>query len=87
VAGALGYRGSLRSSKIAPDNRRAEVVSSYLMFCYAGVSLPVIGIGVLSAIETPGLAEKIFAAVIAAIALIAIAVDNYQSSRVIHKKL
>ena len=57
------------------------------MFCYAGVSLPVIGIGVLSAIETPGLAEKIFAAVIAAIALIAIAVDNYQSSRVIHKKL
>jgi hypothetical protein len=44
------------------------------MFCYAGVSLPVIGIGVLSAI-------------IAAIALIAIAVDIHQSSRVIHKKL
>jgi hypothetical protein len=61
-------------NQIAPDNRRAEVVSSYLMFCYAGVSLPVIGIGVLSAI-------------IAAIALIAIAVDIHQSSRVIHKKL
>jgi hypothetical protein len=88
VAGALGYRGSLQIvNQIAPDNRRAEVVSSYLMFCYAGVPLPVIGIGVLSAIETPGLAEKIFAAVIAAIALIAIAVDNYQSPRVIHKKL
>jgi hypothetical protein len=74
VARALGYRGSLQIvNQIAPDNRRAEVVSSYLMFCYAGVPLPVIGIGVLSAIETPGLAEKIFAAVIAAIALIAIA--------------
>ena len=45
------------------------------MFCYAGVSLPVIGIGELSAIETPGLAEDIFAAVIAAIAVLAITVD------------
>jgi len=53
------------------------------MFCYAGVSLPVIGIGVLSAIETPGLAEKIFAAVIAAIALLAIDVDIHQSPRVL----
>ena len=75
-AAALGYRGSLQIvNQIAPDSRRAEVVSSYLMFCYAGVSLPVIGIGVLSAIETPGLAEGIFAAVIAAIAVLAITVD------------
>ena len=51
------------------------MVSTYLMFCYAGVSLPVVGIGLLSAMETPALAEEIFAAVIAAIALIAIAVD------------
>jgi MFS family permease len=75
-AAALGYRGSLQIvNQIAPDNRRAEMVSTYLMFCYAGVSLPVVGIGFLSAIETPALAEEIFAAVIAAIALIAIAVD------------
>ena len=75
-AAALGYRGSLQIvNQIAPDSRRAEVVSSYLMFCYAGVSLPVIGIGVLSSIETPGLAEGIFAAVIAAIAVLAITVD------------
>ena len=62
-------------NQIAPDNRRAEMVSTYLMFCYAGVSLPVVGIGLLSALETPALAEAIFAAVIATIALIAIAVD------------
>jgi predicted MFS family arabinose efflux permease len=86
-AAALGYRGSLQIvNQIAPDSRRAEVVSSYLMFCYAGVSLPVIGIGVLSAIETAGLAEGIFAAVIAAIALLAIAVD-IRRARVTHKKL
>jgi hypothetical protein len=39
-------------------------------------SLPVIGIGVLSVIETPALAEAIFAA----IALIAIAVDVRRAS-------
>ncbi len=79
-AAALGYRGSLQIvNQIAPDSRRAEVVSSYLTFCYAGVSLPVIGIGVLSAIETPGLAEGIFAAVIAAIALLAITVDIHRA--------
>jgi MFS family permease len=75
-AAALGYRGSLQVvNQIAPDNRRAEMVSTHLMFCYAGVSLPVVGIGLLSALETPALAEAIFAAVIATIALIAIAVD------------
>ena len=75
-AAALGYRGSLQIvNQIAPDNRRAEMVSTYLMFCYAGVSLPVVGIGVLSAVETPGFAEEIFAVVIAVCALLAIAVD------------
>jgi len=84
---ALGYRGSLQIvNQIAPDSRRAEVVSSYLMFCYAGVSLPVIGIGVVSAIETAGLAEGIFAAVIAAIGLLAVVVD-IRRARVSHKKL
>jgi MFS family permease len=75
-AAALGYRGSLQIvNQIAPENRRAEVVSAYLMFCYAGVFLPVIGIGLLSALETPAFAEEIFAVVIAAFALLAIAVD------------
>jgi len=66
--------------------RRAEVVSSELMSCYAGVSLPLIGIGALSATETAGVAEGIFAAVIAAIALLTIGVDIARA-RVSHKKL
>jgi MFS family permease len=75
-AAALGYRGSLQIvNQIAPENRRAELVSTYLMFCYAGVSLPVVGIGLLSVLETPALAEAIFAVVIAVFALMAIAVD------------
>jgi MFS family permease len=75
-AAALGYRGSLQIvNQIAPENRRAEMVSTYLLFCYAGVSLPVVGIGVLSVMQTPALAEEIFAAVIAVFALLAITVD------------
>jgi len=75
-AAALGYRGSLQIvNQIAPDNRRAEMVSTYLMFCYAGVSLPVVGIGLLSAMQTPAFAEDIFAVFIAAFAWLANAVD------------
>ena len=89
-AAALGYRGSLQVvNQIAPDNRRAEMVSTYLMFCYAGVSLPVVGIGLLSALQTPALAEEIFAVVIAVFALLAIAVDVRRAAAVSepHKKL
>ncbi|HBR27575.1 MAG TPA: MFS transporter [Rhizobiales bacterium] len=76
AAAALGYRGSLQLvNSIAPDDRRAEIVSTYLIFCYAGVSLPVIGIGFLAAAETPVIADESFAVVIAAFALAAIFVD------------
>ena len=50
VAGGLGYRGSLEViNRIAPADQRSEVVSSYLIALFAGNSLPVIGIGLLSA--------------------------------------
>ena len=51
IAAALGYRGSLEMvNRIAPEDRRGEVVSSYLIAVYAGNSLPVIGVGVLSSL-------------------------------------
>jgi MFS family permease len=51
ISAALGYRGSLQViNQIAPAERRAEVVSSYLVAGFAGNSLPVIGVGVLSGI-------------------------------------
>lgn len=54
VALALGYRGSLETvNRIAPDDRRAEVVSSYFIACFVGNSVPVIGIGVLGAWSAP----------------------------------
>jgi MFS family permease len=72
IAGGLGYRGSLEViNRIAPADRRSEVISSYLVACFAGNSLPVIGIGVLSSATSAPLAHVTFAAVITALAGIA----------------
>jgi hypothetical protein len=74
VCGGLGYRGSLEViNRIAPADQRSEVVSSYLVVCFAGNSLPVIGIGVLSAIGGSLVADVAFAGVITALAGIAFA--------------
>jgi sugar phosphate permease len=73
VAGGLGYRGSLEViNRIAPADRRSEVVSSYLIALFAGNSLPVIGIGLLAAMAGALVAHVTFAAVITALAGIAI---------------
>lgn len=72
VAGGLGYRGGLEViNAIAPADRRSEVVSSYLVACFAGNSLPVIGIGVLSSVTGALFAHVTFAAVITVLAAVA----------------
>lgn len=72
AAGGLGYRGSLEViNAIAPPDRRAEVVSSYLIALFAGNSIPVIGIGVLSAYAGPLAAHLSFAGVITVLAVLA----------------
>jgi MFS family permease len=72
VAAALGYRGSLQVvNQIAPPDRRAETVSSYLVACFFGNSLPVIGVGVLTSVSTAVLASTVFAVVTGAIAITA----------------
>jgi sugar phosphate permease len=74
VASGLGYRGSLQVvNQIAPPNRRAEIVSSYFICCFAGNALPVIGVGVISTFAGPVTASLAFAATIAIFALVALA--------------
>jgi MFS family permease len=66
VATALCYRGSLQVvNEIAPNDRRAEIISTYLICCYVGNSLPVIGVGVISTLEGPIVASSAFAITIA----------------------
>jgi MFS family permease len=74
VAMSLGYRGSLEVvNEIAPDNRRAEVVSSYFIACFVGNSVPVVGLGVLSTFTRPLYATAVFACTVGAFALAALA--------------
>jgi hypothetical protein len=70
ISGALGYRGSLEIiNKIAPDDRRSEVVSSYLVTVYSGNALPVIGVGILSAVAGSVAADITFACVVAVLGI------------------
>lgn len=73
AAMALSYRGSLQVvNEIAPQDKRAEVVSAYLLMCYLGNSVPVLGVGLLTTRLKPLGAHAIFAAIVAALALAAI---------------
>jgi MFS family permease len=73
LAGGLGYRGSLEViNSIAPGDRRSEVVSSYMIAIFAGNSVPVIGIGFLSAAATALTAHVTFAAVLTGLAALAL---------------
>lgn len=68
---------SLRAvNEMSPADRRAEVVSSYLIVCYCGNSLPVIGIGLLAHATSPRVADLVFAAVITGLAILAFVVES-----------
>jgi MFS family permease len=80
VAMGLGYRGSLEVvNQIAPDERRAEVVSSYLIACFVGNAVPVIGVGVLTTATDPLIASGVFAGTVGALAIAALAWHRYDS--------
>jgi hypothetical protein len=73
VASGLSYRGSLQVvNQIAPDDRRAEVVSSYFICGFCGNALPVIGVGIISTLTSAPAASMAFAAMIIAFALVAL---------------
>jgi MFS family permease len=73
ISAALGYRGSLEVvNAIAPEDRRAETVASYMLACFVGNSLPVIGVALLAAATASNdIALDIFAATVAALAIVA----------------
>lgn len=74
VTMGLGYRGSLEIvNQLAPDDRRAEVVSTYFIACFLGNSLPVIGLGLLSTSTTPLTGGVVFACTLAVLSVGALA--------------
>jgi MFS family permease len=49
VAVGAVFLGSLAiANRLAPEERRAQVMSTFYVACYSGLVVPVIGVGVLS---------------------------------------
>jgi hypothetical protein len=72
IAAGLGYRGSLQVvNQIVPQDRRAEVVSSYFVCAFIGNAVPVIGVGVISTLASSTAASLAFALTIGVFALVA----------------
>jgi hypothetical protein len=72
VALALSYRGSLEIvNAIAPAESRAGLVSVYLVICFIGNSLPVIGVALVGVVAGPVRASEIFAGVMLVLAALA----------------
>jgi MFS family permease len=78
AANAIGYRGSLQVvNEIAPNDRRAEVISVYLVCSYVGNALPVIGVGVISTAWGSIVASSVFAITIGLFAIVALFAGVY----------
>jgi len=76
LASGLGYRFGLEMvNEMAPDDRRSEMVSNYLIVCYAGISVPVVGIGLVAAASSALLADTIFGVLVAVVALAALVIE------------
>ena len=76
IATGLGCRCSLQKvNESVPEDKRSEVVSAYLIVCYAGISLPVIGVALLAKATGPLIADAIFAAFIGLLAVLALIVE------------
>jgi MFS family permease len=76
LALALGYRGSLEViNDIAPEEKRAEVVSSYQIVCFTGNGLPVVGVGVIASMWTPMIATVSLAVLLSVLAMVALATE------------
>jgi len=76
IATGLGCRCSLQKvNESVPEDKRSEVVSACLIVCYAGISLPVIGVALLAKATGPLIADAIFAAFIGLLAVLALIVE------------
>jgi MFS family permease len=82
IAAAFGYRGSLQViNEIAPEEKRAEVISSFAIVCFIGNGLPVIGVGLLSAAFSPGIATASLAVVISLLTITALVTEIGRSRK------
>lgn len=73
ILGGLGvgldFRAALALvSHLAPEGKRSEVVSAFFVAAYLGITLPVIGVGILTTFASTLVAATAFAGVVTALA-------------------
>jgi MFS family permease len=78
VVGGVGagsvFLGSLSTAnRLAPPEQRGRVISTYFVFCYVGLTIPVIGVGVASVHVGDFRAVLVAAIVLAALSLVSMA--------------
>jgi len=73
AVGAI-FGGSLATaSRLAPAGRRGQVISAFFVACYAGLIVPVVGVGVLSDFTGTWVAVLAFSVLLAVLCLFSIA--------------
>lgn len=74
ISVGLGFKGSLEvANQLAPGEQRNQVMANYYLFTYVGLALPAIGVGILTQLVDPFVADLTFASVIAALAAVGLA--------------
>ncbi|HYK70095.1 MAG TPA: MFS transporter [Streptosporangiaceae bacterium] len=82
VAVGAVFIGSLSTvNRLAPADIRGRVASTYFVFAYVGLTIPVIGVGIASQYEGDFRAVLVCAIVLAALSVISIAVMHPTRSR------
>jgi MFS family permease len=73
---AVGYRGGLSVvNRLAPQENRAEVLSTYLLCCYLGLAVAPVGVAVLTSVWGLVPAECVFAALLLVLSAAGLAVE------------
>jgi MFS family permease len=70
--GAIFMGGLATANRLAPAERRGQAISAFFVACYAGLSLPVVGVGVLSDFTGTFAAVVTFAVLLAVLCLFSI---------------
>lgn len=82
VALGVAYRGTLEvTNALAPEDRRAELVSALFVCGNLGLAVPVIGIGTVSVLTRPETANLVFAAIVALLAVAGLAFGIFNGEK------
>jgi len=73
AVGAI-FLGSLATAnRLAPAERRGQVISAFFVACYAGLIIPVVGVGVLAGFTGTFRAVVTFSVLLTALSLFSVA--------------